>query len=397
MTHGFEARIGVELSYRNFILDRFARIYPLHALFLLVFLGYECVKLIAFYNGVVLTKPAFVENNATTFVTNALMIHAMGLHDGYSFNVPSWTVSVEFVTYCLFGFALIVVHGRGARIFLALGAILLSSFFLLTVPQKFMHATYDYGLFRGIYGFFLGYLAYHLSIAIAGRGFNPPYMGALELGALLAICWFIVSVGEDNPFAVLSSVLFAASMIIFSFDGGLISRLLACRPVQLLGAWSYPIYLGHFLVISLIGIVIRHGMGLTDVTALAPGTGDFFIVVYLMVTISLAATLHNKYEMPAKHWSYPKLRNLVDDLARRIQSCRVLISCIAVRTMAAVLLLVVLAGSQHLRRHDKPLHEVDKIAMGAVFEPWKQTYRERPPPLAQRKHVSVEGSSSSRF
>ena len=67
MTHGFEARIGRTLSYRDFVLDRLARIYPVHVLFLVLFLGYEMAKLIAAGHGVDLVKPPFTDNNAYSF------------------------------------------------------------------------------------------------------------------------------------------------------------------------------------------------------------------------------------------------------------------------------------------------------------------------------------------
>ena len=396
MTHGFEGRIGHNLTYRNFILDRFARIYPLHLLFLLVFLGYECAKLIAFNYGVELTKPAFVESNGTTFLTNALMIHAMGLHDGYSYNVPSWTVSVEFVTYLLFGMALVFARSPRARILVALGAGFLSAVFLYTVPQKFMHATYDYGLFRGVYGFSLGYLAYHLSGFIQRGGAKLPFAGFVECAALVGISMFIVNIGDDSPFAVLSSLIFGLTMVVFSFDGGFISKFMARRPVQLLGNWSYPIYLGHFLMISLVGIIIRHGMGVEDIKAIAHLTGNMFIVLYVVITISLAAFLHTRFEMPAKHWAYPKLRNGADALACWIDAARAEIMPVRMTVVTSAIMVAVIfwqAGKRHIYP-DRP----DKIfAEGAVLTPWVQTYYQRPSPRMQRMHKRADGSTSSRF
>ena len=397
MTHGFEARIGRDLSCRNFILDRLARIYPLHFFFLMVFLAYECTKLLVSYYGIQLTKPVFVDNNLATFISNLFLVHSMGLHDNYSYNVPSWTVSVEFVTYCLFGFALLTARSANTRILTAIAAVILSSVFLLMVPQKFMHATYDYGLFRGVYGFALGYLAYHLSIRLEAGGFKLPGASGFEFIALIAVSIFIVNVTDASPFAVTSSMLFALTMVVFSFDQGIFSKMLCARGFQSIGNWSYPIYLGHFLIISLIGIVIRHGMGYPDILKLPAEAGNYFIIVYVMGTVSLAALLHVKFEMPAKHWAYPRMKKLGDLVEDQLSLLRPRIKPIPVAAMAIILTYALLLAGQAIgTSHHQSRNNIANTG-GVYLDAWSATYLDRPSPLAQRMHERAEGSSSSRF
>ncbi len=65
--------------------------------------------------GVVVAVPAAFEvNNAYSFVLNLLLLHSMGFIDYLSWNAPSWSISVEFYTYLVFG--LIVLLAQRLRV-----------------------------------------------------------------------------------------------------------------------------------------------------------------------------------------------------------------------------------------------------------------------------------------
>lgn len=82
-------------AYRSFIVKRFARVYPLHLVTLLVFVGlWFAAKRVGHefaHSDVVYT--------ARTAVENVLLVHAWGLDKKLSWNFVSWSISAEWFAY----------------------------------------------------------------------------------------------------------------------------------------------------------------------------------------------------------------------------------------------------------------------------------------------------------
>jgi peptidoglycan/LPS O-acetylase OafA/YrhL len=110
MTHVYLDRfdLGVrKSSYWEYLRSRFARIYPLHLFTLAVLVGLELVKIF------LPNFHAFTgQFTLTSLFANVLMLQAFDLScppllwcNTY-WNEPAWSISVEFVIYCLFPFIL---------------------------------------------------------------------------------------------------------------------------------------------------------------------------------------------------------------------------------------------------------------------------------------------------
>lgn len=78
ITHSYEHRLKNFHEAKFFILKRFSRLYPLHLLMLLLYLGLEFFKY--FYEirtGITSNVPAFTQSNTLTFVSNLFLTHAL--------------------------------------------------------------------------------------------------------------------------------------------------------------------------------------------------------------------------------------------------------------------------------------------------------------------------------
>jgi len=85
------------VSARSFFAHRVARLYPLHIITLLV------VAVLQWLSQWQLQRFLIVGNNdAWHFFLNLFMASSWGLEQGYSFNGPIWSVSVEVLVYALF-------------------------------------------------------------------------------------------------------------------------------------------------------------------------------------------------------------------------------------------------------------------------------------------------------
>ena len=87
---------GRELAQFQFL--RLGRLYPVHLLFLLVFAAIEVAKYIA-QTRLAIASPnsvPFQVNNVGTFMQNIFLVQSVLPNRPTSFNIPSWSISVEF-------------------------------------------------------------------------------------------------------------------------------------------------------------------------------------------------------------------------------------------------------------------------------------------------------------
>lgn len=102
--HVYQLKIAHgDVSISEFARRRFARLYPLHFLTLIMVL----VFLFVLRQSTDLENFVYQYNDLKHFLLNLMFASNWGLQDGYSFNAPVWSVSIELIAYLVF--ALIVV------------------------------------------------------------------------------------------------------------------------------------------------------------------------------------------------------------------------------------------------------------------------------------------------
>lgn len=259
LAHAYLPRIDAGLDLGRFVLARLARLWPLHLVMTAAFVAYGLVQdgLAARYGIGDGANPA---NTGAALLCNLLLIHALGLLDGLSWNYPSWSISVEFWTGLLFfGFARAGGHRHPALIVLiALAgyAALLS----LTLPQHkgTLLASHDYGIFRCIGGFFGGVALYQI---LQHRDIAPLPRTALQLGSL-GLVLGLLSRADGAPLAEALTILAFYPLIgTLAVTRGPVTRVLTLPPLLWLGRISYSVYLIHALILSLSGFGLRKLMG----------------------------------------------------------------------------------------------------------------------------------------
>ena len=110
---------------KEFFINRFARLYPLHFLTLLVVAGLQILSL--HQTGM---YQIYQYNDLYHFVLNLLFIPHWGFQEGRSFNAPIWSVSVELLIYLIFWFVLPFIVKRGLFVTISLVPIFLTMFFV---------------------------------------------------------------------------------------------------------------------------------------------------------------------------------------------------------------------------------------------------------------------------
>lgn len=295
----------------KFMLRRFARLYPLHFVTLMVFVLWTIVRGWLHMAGIADgDTPILFEANTPeslrNFLANLTFLNSVGLTDGLGFNAPSWTIGAEFMSYGVFAAAMWVF---GRRLWSAAGLVCVAIFVgllyaYLAASFTTMNISYDGGFTRCLAGFFLGVIvsAVHQTRIFSIR----RYASLIEISTVSIFILFIVTARGTQQFMV-APFLFLF-VIVFIQDKGILSRILSTRPLLFLGGLSYSIYLNHMIIAIGVDMVFRLGTGLV-----APGlydsiwVGTLVLVVYLTGVVGASVLTVRYVEYPARRWILAKM------------------------------------------------------------------------------------------
>ena len=310
----FVYRIGRN-SFKKYIIARFARIYPLHffAMLLLV-------------TGVIVFSPAGTYPNAIenpwAIPTGFLLLHSYNIHNLYTWNIASWSISAEWAAYLLFPFLALFLNKKKlfALIIFVLGVIAAYVSIMYFLPRKNyfnpsipvphnLNTTYDFGFLRGIAGFVTGMIVYKLyQWASSKRIFEKDIFASAILFLLVLALHFAVN-------DAICVVLFAALVFSFALNNGFLHRCCNNRLAQYIGKISYSIYLMQIFLqepfskgLRLPGVV-GFGRGRQNID-FASGLG--FCFIYLILLLGISSITYHTIEQPCRKW-INRLGNRVND------------------------------------------------------------------------------------
>jgi peptidoglycan/LPS O-acetylase OafA/YrhL len=178
--------------------------------------------------------------------------------DRLTWNGVSWFVSVEWALCLLFPVLLWLAKGglwRGFAL-IAVGVAGLVALDLTSGAHIGLDITFHNGVLRGLSDFVVG-----VGLAVLYREWKPrdvlPDWGhsLIQLGVLAALFYALYNTGWSHTVMDIFTVLpMLALVFALSFDRGLIADLLKRRIPQILGAWSYAIYIGQTFGLLLIRV-----------------------------------------------------------------------------------------------------------------------------------------------
>jgi len=281
-------------STLTFMKRRFARLYPLHLFTLLLLVLYSVLRIFLHSNGIaeqevgeILPFHEGALDGWGTLASNVFLLHSLGFHDGLTFNAPSWTISVEFFTYAVFAVLILFLKPKTFWHYVVLTGVSFLIYAGLSTQKPDMNITHDYGALRCIAGFTLGGVAAfaHRKIKNIVETWSLPKLTVIECITVLIGASFVIYCPGKLQFFVGPIIL--GFILVFSFDGGLISRLLSARPFRYLAKISYSIYMTHFMIAIAFNIFAeRIAPKFLGVEWNATGLGgDILLLPYLFVVI----------------------------------------------------------------------------------------------------------------
>jgi len=311
ITASYRTKLLAGFSFWQFMLLRFGRLYPLHIAILIAFIGIEVLRyqfsgLLGGQMGEKFTGP----HSIGAIATNVLLIQSLHVHNMLTWNLPSWSISVEFYTYAVFAIALLLLRRR-IHFFVAL-VILLAPILLLKFIGQ-IDTDYELGFIRCLLGFFVGVACYDFYSLIKqkehARSNISATMSLIEICSVGLVISFVCLFG-NGPLTLGAPLIFGLTVIIFALENGVVSKILKARPFVFLGMLSYSIYMVHALVIIAMGYAIELaeralGIGLRKEAYFGAEMwqGDISYGVLIFLVVGAAYLTYNLIEQPGRKQS----------------------------------------------------------------------------------------------
>jgi peptidoglycan/LPS O-acetylase OafA/YrhL len=279
---------GVGSKVKSFLIARFARVYPLHILILCILLLLLSIKYVINEIANLSEDYLFLEGrNFAGFLANVFLIQIV--HEQFSWNPPSWSISTEFFAYLVFPLLFLKRLNIQSWILIFL---LFSG--LIVFLYSFSEATsFPFNLIRCIYEFILGVALFQIWRRI--KKFSNSLLSLFQI-----ICFIVpfvaIILNWPTALVVLSWIFLVISL---ATNHGVLARAMAWKPFHFIGQISYSIYMIHWLVIMLASDISNL------VTKFSPNINlDFLMVVKIIIvfigTFVLSWLSYRFFEKPVR-------------------------------------------------------------------------------------------------
>jgi peptidoglycan/LPS O-acetylase OafA/YrhL len=276
-------------KFRNFVIARFARLYPLHLATLIIVAGVQLVSVAWVGHWQI-----YGNNDLRHFGLQLLMSsNWTTLSRGLSFNGPIWSVSLEFLAYGLFLIALPMLRHFGLIAAVALAAVMWWLGFRGTLDIP--------GISRGAFicaeYFFLGNCVYLIMRRAGAR--QGASLALIGITILLGVWSFWSATEHLMETSVSVAVVGVVALADVMWRGPTIGWL------KRLGDMSYSIYLVH-VPLQMVTLFLDDVM---FAGSRAFATSLWTLPIYLFVTVWLADFTYRQFEIPASRALRAKLLN----------------------------------------------------------------------------------------
>lgn len=265
-------------TWTRYTTNRFARLYPLHFLTLMIILIAQTYSLHAFggYN-------IYEHNDFYHFLLNLFFASEWGLQKGSSFNGPIWSVSVEIFSY--FAFFIVLKYLRLNIISIVTMIGLSCLFYILFKGMVILCLIY----------FWSGCLVY--ALMKLGNAISLKFTLSASIVTFICFILLAITVNAIPRLFVYAPIFGSLVCMVAVFENMVGEKNLNIQYYQWIGNTSYGNYLWHSPLQMLFLICV--GLGMVDGNIVYSG---YFILIYLAVVVGISMLSFRFYEKPLQRY-----------------------------------------------------------------------------------------------
>lgn len=290
----YEKRISQsKISFKSFLLNRFSRLYPLHLVTLLIVLILQIL-----YHHRNQSYFIYQNNGVREFFENLLFVQSWGINK-FSFNGPTWSVSVEILVYLVF--FLLAASG-----FLNTFRSLLLTCCAFTILKKWELVFVNDDILTCFYFFFYGclfikiyekFLVTHARRILIITLLGVSLLLIFHLPHILVPTYSKITGRLDMEILISTVTIIMLFLTIFKLN---IFQNMPNRYFQFFGDITYSTYLIHFPIQLAIYVVINpenYQLFLTK----------HFFIAYIIIVVILGRLIFSFFELPLQNMLRSKL------------------------------------------------------------------------------------------
>jgi peptidoglycan/LPS O-acetylase OafA/YrhL len=273
--------VATPATTRAFVVHRIARLYPLQLLTLVVVAALQILS-----QAVCGHEQIYGNNDLWHFLLNLFFASHWGLENGFSFNGPVWSVSIEILIYAVFWVTLPFMYRWGAvgpAVFAGLSWVLHYETPLLYIDEDALCCSFY---------FFLGIVAW-----IVARQFQRRPLPLLTASMLFACAGLSIFLYRQHSTNSVGMPLFLVGILLFFCAVEVGGRGNLFRPMRWFGDTTYGTYLWHIPIQISTLIVLDRFVGSREIAL-----HWWFLVAFICLTVAVARLSFIWVERPARVW-----------------------------------------------------------------------------------------------
>jgi peptidoglycan/LPS O-acetylase OafA/YrhL len=271
-----------KIAYFEYYKNRFARIYPLYVLGLLLYLA----------------------TRYSNFSIDHLFLYLFALQSwipgkAMILNFPGWSISVEFLFYLIFPLLYNHFYSKKNK------SIWVAGIVLWIITQIFSHLYFASSSYKGphteshefLYYFPLMHVSEFLVGNLAGLFFVKNFkqknydIPVILIFAAIMLALIFVPLFYHNG---LMALLFIPLIILISRNNGLVTKLFSLKPLEYLGEASYAVYITHIPILYILREVLKSQKYQLDI--------NIMFWIYLIVLILTSMFFYQFIEKPLRDY-----------------------------------------------------------------------------------------------
>jgi peptidoglycan/LPS O-acetylase OafA/YrhL len=275
------SKINESKDLAKFFVLRLGRIYPLHLFWVIIFLAMFLI----------LQQGRLTPEQLNVFWPTVFLVHA----DNTMFNGPNWSISAEWISYCIFGLHIFFLKKIPEKINTVIVTVIcFAAYFLIYVP--FLNQSQiSPGFLRGIGGFYLGILGF-----LYLKNYRlPKFTGYIFW--IMGFYLFTYQSIKDSP----TDYFFPAMAIIgvlWLTEPQTQKSWLSHPSLIWLGTVSYSVYLGHTFVGLFINKIFERTITLPATQYQFYGLLVFKLISSYCVAYLTYKFIENPFRKLARSW-----------------------------------------------------------------------------------------------